>query len=352
MKNKTIQLVISLFTLLTQTAFCAEFVEEYPLETLLFKLPDNNEGNWKEISHYLNKTDGISENIPLNQTINNWSNLICIQYSDISTESEKVRNDIQFILDNLKNRTLSTYPEKQASWKIIEKTDKDALYEWTLYLPNENARPQHEIARAILSNTGFHRIGITKKNGIMSDLERQKWIKLLKENSSIISLKEAEKLKGLSLANKLKDSLSLEANFSDWKAVRTFSSDNGNTQICYIPPSQTVTKYITECIEITTMPNTQQLSARQFFEREKTAIENQSNGKAIIQILQKLPKEILYTYSFPKDHIKRNFIVRTFVTDHGYYSIQYMHEFEGIIEKEESLKWLEKLKTIHVKNRD
>ena len=349
MKNRTLSLVISLFILINGMVYSFESIYEHPSETMIFKLPDNSEGNWKEISHYVTKTEGIIERIPLNQTINKWSDLICMQYFDISTKNEKARNDIQVILDNLKKVILSRYPKKQTTWKIIEKTKKDVIYEWILHKPYQTIRPQHEIVRAILTNTSVHLIGFTKKNEIMSGEEREKWINLLKENISIISFQEGIKSKGLSLANKLKDSLSLGSNFRDWRIENVFSLNDGFTLVCYIPPSQ-LSGYITECLEVITKPNVQERSLDQFLESEKALIQEKFYSN--IQVLEKSQKEVIYAYSYPKNNLKVNAIIRTFLTDHAYYSINYKHGFEGLMGEEESLKWQEKLKIIHVKNQD
>ena len=357
MKFKKLLLAISLFTLINGMAYSIDQIDEYPSETLILKLPDNSEDNWKEIFHHVNKNEGIIERIPLNQTIKNWSNLICIQYYDIS-KLDRPDDVIQGFLDSMKNTTLSSYPDKLATWKLIEKTSKGAIYEWMSY----HNSTQHEVARVVLTNTGLHRIGFTKKNGIMSSDERQKWIKLLRENTLLASFQKASKSNGLSLANKLQDSLSLEkTDFSDWVLVdtNTLLFDSGFTSVCYIPTSQIPTsqvgkylvgEYLTECLEIATAPNTQELSINQFFDRI-TAVLKENHNKVNIQVLQKSPKEIIYTYSHPKDHLLVNAVVRMFLTDHGCYSITYKRGLEGLLEKEESLKWQEKLKTIHVKTK-
>ncbi len=326
-------------------AYSVDRIDEHPSETLILKLPDNSEGDWKEITHHVDKTEGIIERIPLNQNTKNWSNLICVQYYDIPTLN-RPDDDIQWILDGLKSTTISSYPDKLATWKIIEKTNKDAIYEWTSY----HNTTQHEVARVILTNTGFHRIGFTKKNGIMSSDERQKWINLLRENTSLVSFQEGVKSNGLSLMNNLQNSVSIETtNFNDWVVLNTFSFGNGFTSVCYIPTSQ-VGEYLTECLEVVTGPNPQELSLNQFFDRT-TAFIKEKHNKIDIQVLQRSPKEIIFTYTHPQDHLQVNSVVRLFLTDHGCYSITYKRGLEGLMEKGESLKWQEKLKTIQTKTK-
>ncbi len=203
MKNKFLIFIASISTIINSSTYSAEY--DYPSETIILHLPNQDENTWKEITHYVTKTERIIESIPLFQTIETWSELICIQYADISTKDIKVRNNIKIILNLIKNEILLSYPNTKVTWRIIENNKKDAIYEWILHAPHNNIPPQHEISRAFLTKTGFHRVAFTRKNNEMNAEERDKWIQLLKEKSSLVSFPKAIHSNGLSMANNLKD---------------------------------------------------------------------------------------------------------------------------------------------------
>lgn len=334
--------------MLLQSAAYANTCSETPLETAILKLPDNGEVNWKEISRYVSKKNGVIETIPLNQTIKNWSELICVQYIDHSGWNKNVVHTIENVLERVRKQTLSSFPENIVTWHTIEKNEDGIIYEWALHQPYNNISPQHEIARAFLTPSGFHRVGFTRKNGQMCPEEREKWIKLLRENSSVVSFQEGKTFPGLSLVEKLNDSVSLGPNFLNWKRINTFAFENGYTIISYIPPTQVV-PYVTECLESVTMPNVNEATLAQLFEVEKKCIRERADRKVPFQVLEQSPSEVIYTYCHPRDHLQCNAVVRTFLTDHGYYSIIYKHGLTRHMKKEEILKWQEKLKSICIK---
>lgn len=163
-------------------------------ETAIIKSPNVDYNNWKEISRSLMDTQGLVERIPVDQTVENWSELVAVQYLKLGNVNESF-NDIMEIL---KKQTLTKYPGSKVSWNVIEENKNDMIYEWILHEPYKKIPLQHEIARAFLTKGTFHRVGFTRTKTPISLQEREEWIKVLKE-SSVMSLKEASKIKGFSL---------------------------------------------------------------------------------------------------------------------------------------------------------
>ncbi len=347
MKKKVFVLVMSVLAIINSGLHALESLGDFPLETVILKLPDNSESNWKEIARRVEKKSGIIETIPLSQTVKNWLELICIQYFDSSEWDKKARNSISCILDKLRKETLRSYPENTVTWKIIEKDKRSAIYEWILLKPYNNIPVQHEIARGFLTKTGFHRVGYTKKNEQMNSEEREKWIKLLKNNASVVPFREGACIEGLSMVDKLKDSVALGANFQNWKIIDSFVNANGCALNTYIPPMEDCPS-VTEGLETFTMPTTVISSVTKFFEIEKEGLRSKVGVDVECHVLEQSPSEIIYSYCHPKDHLQCNAVVRTFLTDRGYYSISYKHGLMGEMSKEEILEWKEKLKTILV----
>lgn len=319
-----------------------------PKETAILKLPDHSESKWKEISRCVNAKEGVVEVIPLNQTKQNWSELIGVQYMS-SAEWNVSACTLEKLLDCIRKETLSAYPKDTVSWQIIEKNNDGIIYEWIMHKPYKNISVEHEVARAFLTPSGLHRVGFTRKNGPMSSEERAKWIQLLRENSSVVSFQDASRIEGFSMAEKLQNSVSVGKHFSDWRKISHFAFETGYSLVCFIPPTTQEGSYIDECLEIVTVPNINQASLAKFFEVEKKFVQDNTSKEVRFHILEQSPNEIIYCYCHPRDHLNLNAVVRAFLTNHGYYSIIYKKGLEGQMQKEKMKSWMEKLKTIQVR---
>ena len=347
MKKKISVLILSVFLLQFGVTYANESYEP-PLETAILKFPDNSEGNWKEITRYVNKVEGVVETIPLDQTLSNWSESICVQYIDVLEGNKKAPHSLANLLKRVRMGSIARHLGNEVTWNILEDNKDDIIYEWILQKPYKDTPAEHEISRAFLTKTGFHRIGFTRRYGQMDPKEREKWIKLLRENVSVIAFEEGDNSEGLSLVSKLKDYVVLGPNFQNWSMINTFSSEYGVTNICYNPSTQ-VDQKISENLDFIIMPNTRDLSFDQFFAMEKKFIQDGAQKKIEFRVLEESPSEVIYTYSCRADHLQRNAVVRATLTDYGYYSINYYRNLDGHMNEEEILNWKEKLKSICIK---
>ncbi len=208
MKKKISALLASIFMLLTTSSI---YAISQPSETIIFNLPNNGAANWKEVNRQVTEKQGIVESIPKDQTYQNWSELITIQFFHKSLLADaRADNLMDRLLDLTREAALRTYPDSKMTWKIIEKHNDDSIYEEILSTPHKDSLPFHEISRCFLTKTGFHCIGFRHQNAKMSSDEKEKRIELLKEFTSVTSLEEAaHTLAGLSLADRLPNSLDL-----------------------------------------------------------------------------------------------------------------------------------------------
>src|SRR5262249_15211111 len=145
--------------------------------------------------------EALVERIPSSQNPENWSELIGIQFFDLSLLEAKAIKSIEDFAKGLQKITINAYPNSKVSWRYIEKNQNDIIYEWVLHEPYKNIPLQHEIARIFLSQSGFHRIGYTRKGQEMNSSEREEWVKSLRQ-ANIVKIDEAGKIQGLSLAVK------------------------------------------------------------------------------------------------------------------------------------------------------
>lgn len=327
--------------LISILSFINVYASEMPQETAVLQLPASFEADWKEITHYVNKEEGTIEVIPLNQTIQNWSALIAIQYMD-SSNWDKAVCSLDVILDYLRKEFLSSYPEETVTWQILEKDEKGVIYEWMLHKPHKGTPIQHEVSRAFFTPSGFHRVGITRKNRHMNPEERTTWIKLLRENTSVVPFQQAKT--GISLVEKLQYTVSLGSHFQGWATVHYCTLENGYSIVYHTPPQSESN----ECLVVTTMPNITAAPLTKLVNLEKQCIREKISPKVEFHTLEHSPNEIIYTYHYPKDDLQLNALVRAFLTDHGYYSISYKKRLEGPIPQDELTNWQAKLKSILV----
>lgn len=112
----------------------------------------------------------IKEIIPQNETIENWTKLLTIQYYNGRKDNPEAF--MAALESSMKKRC------KETSWKVIEKNDKSILYEWSIANCSPN-KDQHEIASLIKGNNGLHRAAYTEKVKNMNTETHDAWVKKL-----------------------------------------------------------------------------------------------------------------------------------------------------------------------------
>ena len=171
---------------------------QYPSETIVLKLPDSTRKDWKEAGKFCTQEMALALLIPINQTPENETESITIQYLMDWKDIKSIEDAVDIIGESI----LSLYPKNTTTWKILEKNKTDIIYEWIVHKPYEHFPVQHEISRVFLTEQGFHRISFTHKHSVMSSAEKAKWVKSLRELSSVVSAKEAAAAtQGISIMN-------------------------------------------------------------------------------------------------------------------------------------------------------
>ncbi len=183
--NKLTSIFTSLFLLFSEFASANNSGRRTPPEAVTLKLPPDNKMEWKEISKNISEKDVTVEWVPSAQSASNWTQLIAIQYYDKTVLDWKVKNSVEKIVDQILMKIVTSYPSGRATCNVIQKNKNEIIYEWILHKPYNGIPPQHEIAKGILTEKGFHRVGFTRKNYKMGNDEREKWLKLLKESVMI-----------------------------------------------------------------------------------------------------------------------------------------------------------------------
>ena len=115
----------------------------------------------------------IMEWIPKGEDINNWTQLIQVQYfpfSQISTPTKITASDFStFFIQTLRDK----FPDIKSNLTV--RNPDNVLIEWSLPKPTQGESSQHELAEAISTDDGLYRIAYTKKVPVMDRDERLLW---------------------------------------------------------------------------------------------------------------------------------------------------------------------------------
>ena len=143
-----------------------------PLETV--HIPGVTAG-WKlGYSHDHGKGVGtISEFVPTDERISNWSQLISIQFLESMRGQEP-----EAAVAELQRNQRDKYANLEQA--ILHRDEWSVVYEWVLRDSPPHA-DQHEVARMIEGNHGLHRIAYTRKGPRLEEVERDEWVAILRD---------------------------------------------------------------------------------------------------------------------------------------------------------------------------
>lgn len=154
--TKSIALLISTYLLIS----CATSLEHVYTEF--------QPQGWKiGFSEDIRGKGNIVEYVPTNETVQNWSKIMTIQFFEGSSMEPAVA------MNRLKGKMQSRCPDVE--WNIIEESKVHVLYEWSI-VACVGHPSQHEISKFMKGNDGLHRFAYTEKTEKLSESSRKIWI--------------------------------------------------------------------------------------------------------------------------------------------------------------------------------
>lgn len=141
-------------------------------EKLTIPMTDEETKKWAPAdTQVLDDGSFVLEWVPANEGVENWSQLLQIQFFPEANKT-KASDFVSKFLAALKDK----FPKNQS--KIISQNDDAAIFEWSI--PEENGEPaQYEIAKVITRDNGIFRVAFTKKTNNISDDQKKEWLKFL-----------------------------------------------------------------------------------------------------------------------------------------------------------------------------
>jgi hypothetical protein len=169
--------LVALLTLLAPTAVASlESLERGNREGIVVDVPQSEVLTKWHCGHQQTvlSGDSISEWVPRGQDVYTRKELITIQFiagfPGIPAASEFVD----------KMHSLSQARYSDMTWKVLERSDNDVLYEWSLPSGHQGVPPQHEIVRVISTDAGIHRVAYEKSVPELDDETRELWLSRLR----------------------------------------------------------------------------------------------------------------------------------------------------------------------------
>jgi len=321
-------------------------VKRRPTEAAVLALPNKGCENWKESVRHLTDGGSLVQFLPSGQTLENWSEVITIDYTDWSLVPKNMPRSVEGILsrDQAEEETASNGSSNERT--ILEKDENSFLYE--INPPSREQFSEWQIGRVCTTKGGFHNVSITRKKAPTTQLEKEEWIKILKNNFTVLPWAQAAKMEGLSLPALFRSKLELGAAFDSWKRRHTYLFSTGFTETCYVPPEQSG-DFGTECLEIQTRVGLNVAPIEKVFDTEKKIFEERAEDSPVkFQVLRKSPTEITYSFTHWIPHLKLQLtgVVRTISSENGNYSFVYKRALPEEMKQEEVKHWKNQLEKI------
>jgi uncharacterized protein len=130
--------------------------------------------NWKIGNEQKSPMEYLLEFVPLNETVDNWSQIITVSFM-----SNKILNKTsRTALSAMKTITKLMRQQHGDRFKlnILRATDDDTLYE--TFMPNPS---EHTIDRLIKTSKGIYHLSYTIKGSFKDEKTKEKWLKSIQE---------------------------------------------------------------------------------------------------------------------------------------------------------------------------
>lgn len=181
MKKQKTALFI-LFSLLSITFTNPIFAVEEEPETILEKgvSADVFKGipvpvdlkEWK-VAYRVGLTSGqtLIEYLPKNEDLATWKEMVRSQMLPAGVSAVRYNEVFEKLMKEIPT----------VEYKVLESSDKNVLYEWTMSKANGDNPPQHEIGRFVVSKGGIYNVAYIKKVPKLDEKERALWIKTISD---------------------------------------------------------------------------------------------------------------------------------------------------------------------------
>lgn len=133
---------------------------------------------WKVAHRYDNgKGNFVIEYIPSGETLENWSEMITVQYFSYAflksgpSSAGQFANKIRLTIEKQYNNV---------NWKVLDKTPESITVEWKFPHGVGGHPPEYDIMKMVTTDKGLHQISYATRVTKMDPEQRLKWIDFIK----------------------------------------------------------------------------------------------------------------------------------------------------------------------------
>ena len=116
----------------------------------------------------------ITEATPKGQSVNNWKELITLQYYSKATDNYSITQHLK------EKESLLTGACPDINFNLLSESGTEAVYQWSI----SNCKgqdDQFEVARYIKTDNGIHRVSYSQKNSSPTQKDYDKWLYIIKD---------------------------------------------------------------------------------------------------------------------------------------------------------------------------
>ncbi len=342
---KNVNILFFIFLTIHKSIFSG-FIYYQPPESVLIKLPQGEEKEWKEISRVVAGNSGVVYRIPHDQNADNWKKMLTMDCSFYESGSPVGPVCNQLAIESMKSAVTKNYSKYKTSFNVIEENNHSFIYEVFVQKEDEGNPLIHEICRVFVRQLSLCSIKFTTKELPLSSSDKQCWIDLFRNSTSVVPHEEAmNSSTGLSIPKGFPDNLDLGPTFYEWPVISTYGFSNNAYQITRVSPKQKA-DYVAECLEVTSMPFTKKTPMEKVYEVQKEMLQAKTTKKATFELIELNTNELIFYYAYPKDFLTLNGISRVFFHGSDYYAVTYIRGLPNNMEKRDILSWANELKLI------
>jgi len=138
---------------------------------LAFTIPDD----WKVAYRILSASQGNTEYVHNEETIQNWTELFASQRFIGAAEKQTAKS----VREGIRTRLVEAYPK--IKFEVLEEGDgKDTLFRWSI--PGNDEHPaQYEVVRLVQGKNDIHRLAYTRKADQADENALKPWLKVLRD---------------------------------------------------------------------------------------------------------------------------------------------------------------------------
>lgn len=312
------------------------------------QLPDATECEWKECYHFVDKNHSNIQLIPKNQEAGSELESIMLIQEAYYIPKRNINELIHY--------HVKKYFNKENMFEIveiIEKNKNNIIVEIKEIFPII-----HIIIKLIITTDSCYFVGYAKCKSFMTEQEKEKWIKILKENVFIVPFKKAASFPGFSFNEHLNYLDSLPAPLDSWKPYKALCFNNGIKHISFIDPIAIHKHHIHvyKDFQVKVIPffhNKVDISLFYNYAINQNTLKKQleEQGKQDLiehQTFLQSEKEMVFTYSFPAGERAITSVNRIVMGADRAYLFNYTDSSPEKLTPQEIEQWIQRLKTVNV----